>query len=135
MLILAHVKELLDQTAGTLRHIAPDLDVGVYSAGLKRGDTDHPVIVAGIQSVYQRACELDRFDECGLVTGETPTGERDRLIARFKGDPVAARHRPRNAPSAARSSMQPIQCVPIAATNFLSRRMENTTPAPPMKAS
>jgi len=27
VLILAHVKELLDQTAGTLRHIAPDLDV------------------------------------------------------------------------------------------------------------
>jgi len=62
VLILAHVKELLEQTAGTLRSMAPDLDVGVYSAGLKRRDTDHPVIVAGIQSVYRRACELDRFD-------------------------------------------------------------------------
>ena len=62
VLILAHVKELLEQTAGTLRYMAPDLDVGVYSAGLKRRDTDHPVIVAGIQSVYRRACELDRFD-------------------------------------------------------------------------
>jgi len=77
VLILAHVKELLEQTAGTLRHIAPDLDVGVYSAGLKRRDTDHPVIVAGIQSVYQRACELDRFDlivvdECHLLP---PDGE------------------------------------------------------------
>ncbi|NQU19770.1 MAG: DEAD/DEAH box helicase family protein [Candidatus Nealsonbacteria bacterium] len=62
VLILAHVKELLQQTAGTLRRISPDLDIGVYSAGLRRRDTDHPVIVAGIQSVYQRACELDRFD-------------------------------------------------------------------------
>lgn len=62
VLVLAHVKELLEQTAGTLRRMAPDLDVGVYSAGLKRRDTDHPVIVAGIQSVYKRACELDRFD-------------------------------------------------------------------------
>ena len=62
VLILAHVKELLEQTAGTLRRIAPALDVGVYSAGLKRRDTEHSVIVAGIQSVYRRACELDRFD-------------------------------------------------------------------------
>ncbi|MBN1912046.1 MAG: DEAD/DEAH box helicase family protein [Pirellulales bacterium] len=60
VLVLAHVKELLEQTAGTLRRMAPDLNVGVYSAGLKRRDTDHPVIVAGIQSVYRRACELDR---------------------------------------------------------------------------
>lgn len=28
VLILAHVKELLEQTAGTLRRIAPDLKVG-----------------------------------------------------------------------------------------------------------
>jgi len=77
VLVLAHVKELLEQTAGTLRRMAPDLDVGVYSAGLKRRDTDHPVIVAGIQSVYRRACELDRFDliivdECHLLP---PDGE------------------------------------------------------------
>ena len=75
VLILAHVKELLEQTAGTLSRIAPDLDVGVYSAGLKRRDTDHPVIVAGIQSVCQRACELDRFDlilvdECHLLPSD-----------------------------------------------------------------
>ncbi len=62
VLILAHVKELLEQTAGTIRRIAPDLPVGVYSAGLNSRDTREAVIVAGIQSVYKRACELDRFD-------------------------------------------------------------------------
>ena len=77
VLILAHVKELLEQTAGALRQIAPDLPVGVYSAGLKRRDTQHSVIVAGIQSVYKRACELDAFDlilvdECHLLP---PDGE------------------------------------------------------------
>src|SRR5262249_53483471 len=30
--------------------------------GLRRRDTAHAVIVASIQSVYQRACELDAFD-------------------------------------------------------------------------
>ena len=62
VLVLAHVKELLEQSAETLRRCSPNLRVGVYSAGLKRRDTDEPVIVAGIQSVYRKACELDAFD-------------------------------------------------------------------------
>jgi DNA repair protein RadD len=62
VLILAHVKELLEQTADKLRAVCPEVEFGIYSAGLKRRDTRNPVIVAGIQSVYKRACELDRFD-------------------------------------------------------------------------
>lgn len=62
VLVLAHVKELLDQTADKLTKVCPEVPFGIYSAGLKRRDTAHPVIIAGIQSVYQRACELDRFD-------------------------------------------------------------------------
>ncbi|MBN2583208.1 MAG: DEAD/DEAH box helicase family protein [Planctomycetes bacterium] len=64
VLILAHVKELLEQAVDKLHTMAPDLwmQIGVYSAGLHSRDTDHPIIVAGIQSVYKRAAELDRFD-------------------------------------------------------------------------
>ncbi|MFW5698702.1 MAG: DEAD/DEAH box helicase [Planctomycetota bacterium] len=62
VLILAHVKELLEQAADKLRIVCADVPIGVYSAGLKRRDTDEPIIVAGIQSVYRRAAELDRFD-------------------------------------------------------------------------
>jgi len=64
VLILAHVKELLEQAHEKLLAMAPDLwhRIGVYSAGLKSRDTEHPIIVAGIQSVYRRAAELDRFD-------------------------------------------------------------------------
>jgi len=62
VLVLAHVKELLAQTAGTLDRMVPQLHVGLYSAGLKRRDTEHPVIVAGIQSVYRRAVDLQAFD-------------------------------------------------------------------------
>jgi DNA repair protein RadD len=61
-LILAHVKELLEQAADKLRAVCPEVKFGVYSAGLKRRDTEHAVIIAGIQSVYRRACELDAFD-------------------------------------------------------------------------
>ncbi len=62
VLILAHVKELLEQSAEKLRAVCPELDFGIYSAGLRRRDTKHAVIVAGIQSVFRRACELDSFD-------------------------------------------------------------------------
>lgn len=61
-LILSHVKELIDQTASTLKAIEPELSVGVYSAGLKSRDTDNSVLCAGIQSVYKRPEELGAFD-------------------------------------------------------------------------
>ena len=64
VLVLAHVKELLEQAVEKLQVTAPDLAnrVGVYSAGLKSRDTEHPIIVAGIQSVYKKACDLGPFD-------------------------------------------------------------------------
>jgi DNA repair protein RadD len=75
VLVLAHVKELLQQSVDKLKQVCPDLKVGVYSAGLKRRDTEHAVIVAGIQSVYQRAEELGAFDlilvdECHLIPAD-----------------------------------------------------------------
>jgi DNA repair protein RadD len=62
VLVLAHVKELLEQAADKLRAICPEVPFGVYSAGLKRKDRAEPVIIAGIQSVYQRAHELGPRD-------------------------------------------------------------------------
>jgi DNA repair protein RadD len=72
VLILAHVKELLEQSAKTLQRIAPDLNVGIYSSGLNARDTHQPVIIAGIQSVYRRAHKFDPFqiivaDEAHLI--------------------------------------------------------------------
>lgn len=61
-LVLSHVKELLEQSRDTLLRIDDTLDVGVYSAGLKSRDTENAVVIAGIQSVYERAAELGRFD-------------------------------------------------------------------------
>lgn len=57
-LVLTHVKELVEQNADKLRAADSDIDVGVYSAGLKQRDTIDSVIVAGIQSVYKRIPEL-----------------------------------------------------------------------------
>lgn len=62
VLVLAHVKELLEQSAEKIRAFAPDLDVGVYSAGLGRRQTENQVIVAGVQSVYNKAAKIHGFD-------------------------------------------------------------------------
>ena len=62
VLVLAHVKELLEQAVGKLDAMAPGLGVGVYSAGLGRRELEHPVTVAGIQSIWQRAGELGPVD-------------------------------------------------------------------------
>lgn len=75
--ILAHVKELLQQNCEKLKTLAPDLDIGVYSAGLGKRDRNCQVLIAGIQSVYNRAHEFDPFDlvivdECHLIA---PDGE------------------------------------------------------------
>ena len=62
VLVLAHVKELLEQTAGTLQQLAPDIPMGIFSAGLGRRDLGYAVTVAGIQSIYKRAGDLPPVD-------------------------------------------------------------------------
>ncbi|RIK82081.1 MAG: DNA helicase [Planctomycetota bacterium] len=62
VLILAHVRELLDQAAEKLHLVAPDLPVGIYSAGLKRRDLGYAVTIAGIQSIYEKACDVGPVD-------------------------------------------------------------------------
>lgn len=71
-LVLAHVKELLQQTSEKLGLFVDPSLVGVYSAGLNERTTSTPIVVAGIQSVYQRAEELGAFqlivvDEAHLI--------------------------------------------------------------------
>ncbi len=62
VLILAHVRELLEQAAEKLHLVAPDLPVGIYSAGLKRRDLGYAVTIAGIQSIYEKAYDVGTVD-------------------------------------------------------------------------
>ena len=86
VLILAHVKELLEQNADKIRRLCPELKVGIYSAGLKSRDTDKNIIVAGIQSVYDKACELGAFDlaiidECQLLNSDSDDSMYKTLLS------------------------------------------------------
>ena len=86
VLILAHVKELLEQNADKIRKLCPELDVGVYSAGLKSRDTDHAVIVAGIQSVYNKACDLGSFDLIVIDEAHLIQPDGDGMYRTFLAD-------------------------------------------------
>jgi DNA repair protein RadD len=86
VLILAHVKELLEQTADKLRAVCPEIKFGIYSAGLKRRDTSHAVIVAGIQSVYKRACQLEAFDLVLVDEAHLIPLEGDGMYRQFLAD-------------------------------------------------
>jgi len=90
VLILQHVKELIEQNAEKLQKLCPTIRIGLYSAGLNRREVDAPVVVAGIQSVYDKADRLGHFDlilidEVHLYP-DAGAGMYRQLIAAFRRD-------------------------------------------------
>lgn len=86
VLVLAHVKELLEQNADKVRRLCPNIDVGLYSAGLKKRDTNTPILVAGIQSIYKRACDLDPFDLIVVDEAHLISKKGDGMYRQFLAD-------------------------------------------------
>ena len=93
VLVLAHVKELLEQNAGKIKALCEGIEVGVYSAGLNSRDTDTPILVAGIQSIYNKTDIIGKFDL--IIIDEAhciaPDGEgmyRTFLLAMQKKNPL-----------------------------------------------
>lgn len=58
MVVLTHVKELVEQNESTLRRYSPSTNVGVVCAGLNRDEADKPIVFASIQSVFKRGAEF-----------------------------------------------------------------------------
>lgn len=52
--MLTHVKELIRQNANKMVAVWPNAPMGVYSAGLKKRDTQSPLIFGGVQSVVKK---------------------------------------------------------------------------------
>jgi len=86
VIVVAHVKELLEQAAGTLPAVAPDLPVGVFSAGLGRRDLGYAVTIAGIQSVYQRAHDLGPLDLVIVDEAHLIPPDGEGMYRRFLAD-------------------------------------------------
>jgi len=86
VVILAHVKELLEQSVEKLLAIAPDLPVGVFSAGLRRRDLGYAITVAGIQSIWKRAGELGPVDLVIVDEAHLIPAEDDGMYRSFLAD-------------------------------------------------
>lgn len=74
ILVLSHVKEILEQNKATIEGFIPDCDVCVYSSMLGKKDIG-PVTIAGIQSAYRQHNSFKIFDiiiidECHLVSDD-----------------------------------------------------------------
>lgn len=86
VLVLAHVRELLEQTALKLQEICPEVFVGLYSASLKRRETLASVVVAGIQSAFRQASELGYFDLVLIDEGHMLPAEGEGMYRRLLAD-------------------------------------------------
>lgn len=75
IIMVVHVRELVQQNFQELLRLWPDAPVGIYSAGLGQRDTHHRIIYASIQSVFKKADifsprHLMLIDEAHLVPQE-----------------------------------------------------------------
>lgn len=84
ILMLTHVRELIEQNAAKMCTIWPNAPLGIYSAGLRRKELGEPITFGGIQSLRGKADEIGHvdvaiIDECHLVSHEDEGGYRDLL--------------------------------------------------------
>lgn len=86
ILILSHVKELLQQDAEKIMLAWPEAPLGIYSAGMNSRDVGLPLTVAGIQSVRDKAAMLGFIDICivdeaHLISAKAEGGYRTLIAA------------------------------------------------------
>jgi len=57
-----HVAELVQQNYDQFKKLCPDVNTGIYSAGIGRKDSNADVLFAGVQSIYKKGDDLPPFD-------------------------------------------------------------------------
>jgi DNA repair protein RadD len=78
VLVLTHVKELIDQNAKELLGMWHTAPIGINSSSLNQRDIDKKIIFAGIQSIYKNAAAFGKIDliiidECHLISDNDET--------------------------------------------------------------
>lgn len=100
ILMLTHVKELVEQNANKLKAIWETVPLGIFSAGLKQKDTTNPIIFGSMQSVYKHiqkcneqqiphfgSIDLLIIDEAHLVSEKDETSYRGIIKALYDINP------------------------------------------------
>jgi DNA repair protein RadD len=81
ILMLTHVKELIEQNAEKMRQHWANAPLGIYSAGIGRRELGESITFAGIQSVRNKPEQIGHvdiilIDECHLVSHKDEGGYR-----------------------------------------------------------
>jgi len=89
VLMLTHVRELIEQNAEKMRQHWAGVPMGIYSASVGRKDLSNPITFAGIQSLRGKAemighVDLVLIDECHLVS-HRQEGTYRELIEALQG--------------------------------------------------
>ena len=84
ILIITHVRELIEQNHAELKTLWPQAPAGIYSAGLKKREIRAQILFAGIQSIHKRVydvqqCDLVLIDEAHLIPRSSNTMYRNFL--------------------------------------------------------
>ena len=93
ILIVTHVRELIEQNHAELMRLWPEAPAGIYSAGLKQRDLTARILFAGIQSIHRRAldvreCDLVLIDEAHLIPRSSNTMYRRFLDGLTRVNPL-----------------------------------------------
>lgn len=87
VIMLTHVKELIEQNLDELDNQYFGADVGIYCAGLNQKRLHNDITLASIQSIHNKIADLNRspeiiiIDECHLISHKTNTTYRKFLDA------------------------------------------------------
>ena len=81
IMMLTHVKELIEQNYDKLKTIWPTSPAGIYSAGVGRKETMYPITFGGVQSVVKNPAQFGHIDllvidECHRVPATKNTSYR-----------------------------------------------------------
>ena len=84
VLMLTHVKELIEQNAEKMRQHWPGAPMGIYSASIGKKELGEPITFAGIQSIREKASQVGHVDlvivdECHLVNHKDAGGYRNLI--------------------------------------------------------
>lgn len=93
VLVLTHVKELIEQNYDKLLRLWPQAPAGIYSAGLNRRDIMHSIIFGGVASVIGKHelfghVDLVIVDEAHLVSPDKKTMYRKFITELSKVNPA-----------------------------------------------
>lgn len=84
--VLAHRKELLCQAEDKILNVWPDAPTGIYSAGLRRREMNTPILIAGINSIWKKAYDLDPFDLIVIDEAHLVPADDETMYGKFLAD-------------------------------------------------